>query len=216
MRTLFFYIFTCGVLFFSGIMLTKVIPYLGFEYALNFLGTKTDVVLQQPIFIGAFYIHIISSTLVMPLGISQFSTYLFHHFPNLHRWLGKIYVLTILLFAAPSGLILATFANGGLAAKVGFFLQSLVWFFTTYIAWQKAIEKKWHEHSQAMIRSFVITLAAMSLRIESYLMVYFLHTKPIETYLTVTWLSWVGNYLIAEILIYWNIGKKMVQSFLYK
>ena len=53
-----------------------------------------------------------------------------------------------------------------------------------------------------MLRSLAVTTAAMSLRTESYILFYYLGTKPIETYLTVTWLSWVGNLFVADLLIY--------------
>jgi hypothetical protein len=148
----------------------------------------------------------------MPLGILQFSTYIARHKPSLHRILGKVYVVVILALAAPSGLVLASYANAGLAAKVGFTLQSLVWWVVTYIAWQEATQKRWLNHTHAMLRSFAVTLAAMSLRTESYIMYYYLDTKPIETYLTVTWLSWVGNLLFVEILIYIGLGRQLLKS----
>lgn len=212
LRKILYYAFALGVLAFSFIMLTKVIPYLSFERAINFLGTKTDEVLDKTHFMWAFYIHITSSLLVMPLGILQFSTYIARHKPSLHRILGKVYVVVILALAAPSGLVLASYANAGLAAKVGFTLQSLVWWVVTYIAWQEATQKRWLNHTHAMLRSFAVTLAAMSLRTESYIMYYYLDTKPIETYLTVTWLSWVGNLLFVEILIYIGLGRQLLKS----
>ena len=51
----------------------------------------------------------------------------------------------------------------------------------------------------------------MSLRIGSYVMIYYLGTKPIETYLTVTWLSWVGNLFVAEILIFFGWGSYLIK-----
>ena len=212
LRKILYYAFALGVLAFSFIMLTKVIPYLSFERAINFLGTKTDDVLDKTHFMWAFYIHITSSLLVMPLGVLQFSTYIARHKPSLHRIFGKVYVVVILALAAPSGLVLASYASAGLAAKVGFTLQSLVWWIVTYIAWQEATQKRWLNHTNAMLRSFAVTLAAMSLRTESYIMYYYLDTKPIETYLTVTWLSWVGNLLFVEILIYIGLGRQLLKS----
>jgi hypothetical protein len=53
----------------------------------------------------------------------------------------------------------------------------------------------------------------MSLRVESYLMYYYLGTKPIETYLTVTWISWVGNLLIADVLIYFGLARQFLRTF---
>jgi uncharacterized membrane protein len=214
LQKIIYIIFAFGILLFSFIMLTKVLPYLTFERAMNFLGTKPDEVLDKNHFMWAFYVHILSSLIVMPIGVLQFSTFIFQKNKKLHHNLGKIYILTILALAAPSGLILAAYANGGLAARVGFTLQSLVWWTVTMMAWREAEQKNWLNHTHAMIRSFAVTLAAMSLRTESYFMFYYLETKPIETYLTVTWLSWVGNLLIVEILIYAGLGRRLLKGFL--
>ena len=130
--------FAAGILIFTGIMATKVLPYLTFERALNFLGTKPDSVLDRTYFMWAFYVHITTSLVVMFTGIFQFfpfSSPLRRERGGIHRLLGKIYIGAILLFAAPSGLVLAAFANGGLAAKVGFSLQCLVWWALTAAAW---------------------------------------------------------------------------------
>ncbi len=206
------YVLGAAILVFTGIMLTKVLPYMTFEHAINFLGTKTDEVLNKDHFIWAFYIHITSSLFVMGGGAFQFFPEIIRRFPRFHRNIGKMYVFFILLLAAPSGLILAFYANGGLAARVGFSMQCLVWWTVTYFAWNEIMQKKYENHVNMMIRSFAVTLAAMSLRTESYIMYYWLGTKPIETYLTVTWLSWVGNLLLAEIIIYTGISKYIVQS----
>jgi hypothetical protein len=200
-----------SVLAFSVLMLTKVVPYLSLARGVHFLSTKTDSVLDNPVFLSAFFGHITSSLWVMVSGALQFMPFLLQRYPSLHRKLGKLYVLSILLLAAPSGLILAFFANGGLPAKVGFTLQCFIWWLTTYAAFREAVAKQWLGHVEWMMRSFAVTLAAMSLRLESYAMYYFLHTKPVETYLTVTWLSWTGNLLVTEILIRAGIAKSLLK-----
>ena len=212
------YSFAAFVLVFTVVMVTKILPYMTFERAVNFLGTKTDEVLDRRYFMIAFYVHITSSILAIGGGIFQFfpmsfrSTKQPNWSPKIHRLIGKIYIASILFLAAPSGLVLAAFANGGLPSKIGFSLQCLVWWATTYAAWRAIMEHNWEEHAAMMIRSYAVTLAAMSLRTESYALVYFWGTKPMETYLTVTWLSWVGNYFIAEVLIYFGMAKKMVTA----
>lgn len=62
------------------------------------------------------------------------------------------------------------------------------------------------------VRSYAVTLAALALRGESYVMYYAFHTKPIETYLTVTWLSWVGNLLLAEALLELGLGRYLLRE----
>jgi hypothetical protein len=206
-------LFAACILIFTGIMVTKILPYMTFEKAINFLGTKPDEVLDRDYFMVAFYIHIASSIVVMGGGIFQFFPSLLQRFPIFHRNLGKIYIGSILLLAAPSGLVLAAYANGGLAARVGFSLQCVVWWVVTYLAWHNIMKGNFLKHSEMMLRSYAVTLAAMSLRTESYIMYYFFETKPIETYLTVTWLSWVGNLLIIEMFIYLGLGRRLVQMF---
>jgi Predicted membrane protein (DUF2306) len=203
--------FTLAALFFSGVMATKILPYLHFERAINFLGTKPDEVLDKSHFMVAFYIHITSSMVVIVAGISQFWPQIVRRWPRWHRRLGVCYILGILVLAAPSGLVIAFYANGGLAARTGFILQCIVWWLVTLAAWWEIRQQRWQVHTEMMIRSFAITLAAMSLRTESYILFYGFGTKPIETYLTVTWLSWVGNWLLAELLIYFGLGKILIR-----
>ncbi len=52
-----------------------------------------------------------------------------------------------------------------------------------------------------MIRSFALTLSAITLRAWKYIIVYLFHPPPMDTYRMVAWLSWVVNLLIAEIII---------------
>lgn len=205
-------LFLFSVAAFSLLMLTKVIPYLSFEPEIDFLTTKTDRVLSRNDFQVSFYTHIVSSWWVMGIGIFQFVPSFIKKYKKLHQTLGKVYVFSILILAAPSGLGLALYANGGLPAKVGFSLQCVVWWLCTWVAWHEITRHQWQKHIEWMIRSYAVTLAAMSLRAESYGMVYLFHTKPIETYLTVTWLSWVGNLLIAEVLIHTHIAQKLLKD----
>lgn len=200
-----------GISYFSWVMATHVFPYLGFGYAYGFLGTKTDAVLAKPHFQWAFYVHITSSMVVLVAGLWQFVPYFLKKQPVWHRNIGKVYVGMILFLAAPSGLVLGFYANGGLAAKTGFVLQSMVWWIVTALAWFEIRRKRHLAHTRMMFRSYAVTLAAMSLRTESYVMYYFFGTKPIETYLTVTWLSWVGNLLLIECLLYAGLAEKWQQ-----
>jgi hypothetical protein len=202
-----------AVLAFSVLMFTKVVPYLSFTRGIGFLSTKTDRVLDNSWFLTAFYVHITSSLWVMVSGALQFVPLLSARFPKLHRQLGKLYVGSILLLAAPSGLVLAFFANGGLPAQAGFVLQCLVWWLTTFVAFREATARQWLPHVEWMMRSLAVTLAAMSLRLESYALYYGLHTKPIETYLTVTWLSWTGNLLLTEVLIRAGVARSLLRKF---
>lgn len=206
-------LFGLAVVLFTGRMLVMVLPYLNFEPGIHFLTTKSDETNASGLFRLGFYVHITSSLLVLAAGLPQFFPALTRRRPRLHRTLGKVYIVAILALAAPSGLILAGYANGGLAAKVGFTLQCVVWWLSTWQAYRLARQRRWPEHTEWMLRSFAVTLAAMSLRLESYAMFHWLGTKPIETYLTVTWLSWTGNLLVAEVLVQAGAARRLLRDF---
>mgnify|MGYP000947240598 CR=1 FL=1 len=205
-------LFAAGVLAFGQVMFGKTLPYFSFERAINFLGTKQDFVLDNPVFMAGFYVHISSAIVVMLAGVWQFFPIILRKKPSFHRFLGKIYIFGILFLAAPSGMVLAKFANGGLPSRVGFSLQCAVWFALTAAAWWEIRHRRWLDHTHFMLRSYAVTLAALSLRSESYLMYFWLGTKPIETYQTVTWLSWVGNLVLAECLIFFGFGRRLLAA----
>ena len=199
---------------FAGLMLTKTLPYYTFEKGIHFLTTKSDETNDNPVFRAGFYVHITTSLLVLVAGLLQFLPWLARRGPGLHQRLGKFYIIGILALAAPSGLILARFANGGLVAQVGFTLQCLVWWLCTWRAYRAARQHQWPLHVNWMLRSYAVTLAALALRGESYVMYYAFETKPIETYLTVTWLSWVGNLILVEILLEAGLGRYFLREFM--
>lgn len=201
---------------FAALMLTKTLPYYSFEKGIHFLTTKSDETNDNPWFRLGFYVHITTSLVVLVLGLLQWLPVMASRGPQLHRWLGYGYVLGILGLAAPSGLVLARFANGGLVAQVGFTLQCVVWWLTTWLAYRAARQRQWPRHVQWQVRSYAVTLAALALRGESYIMYYAFHTKPIETYLTVTWLSWVGNLVLAEVLLELGLARYFLREILGK
>lgn len=191
---------------FAWIMASNTIPYLVFDLRHGFLGTKTIKTVESIPFLFSFYLHIISSLFVWIIGFVILLPVFFKRI-NLHRFLGKLYVLLLLCIAAPSGLGLSFFANGGLSAKVAFFLQSFIWAFFTAKALYFIQKKQIAPHLRWMLRSLAVTWAAFSLRGESFLMIKYLNTAPIETYLTVVWLSWLGNILIMEFLLLLGIER---------
>ena len=198
---------------FAGLMLSKTLPYYSFEKGINFLTTKSDETNDNLWFRVGFYVHITTSLIVLVLGLLQWLPAVARRGgPRLHRSLGLGYTVGILALAAPSGLILARFANGGLASQVGFSLQCVVWWGCTWVAYRAARQQQWPRHVQWQVRSYAVTLAALALRGEGYVMFYAFHTKPIETYLTITWLSWVGNLVLAEVLLEVGLGRYFLRE----
>ncbi len=186
--------------FFSFLMLRLTVPYFSFETDVDFLLTKQGI-LYNKIWLSSFYLHIGASPFVLLAGILQFNAYLLKHYKKIHRIVGIVYVLLVLLISAPSGLVMAVYANGGIAAKSSFALISLLWWYFTWKAYIEIKRKNIQAHQAFMIRSYALTLSAITLRIYTFTIPQFLHINGPEMYILVSWLSWIPNLLVAEYYI---------------
>ncbi|MCC7030180.1 MAG: DUF2306 domain-containing protein [Chitinophagaceae bacterium] len=181
----------------SGITL-QYIPY---NTDVAFLGIKQQEIglLHYRI---AFFTHVYTALFVLPAGFIQFSPFLLKHFKKLHRLSGWIYTGFVLILVAPSGFVMGLYANGGPTSQISFCLLALLWFYSTLMAIVSIRKKDITGHRKWMIRSFALTLSAISLRAWKYILVYLFHPAPMDNYRMVAWLSWVVNLLIAEIIIF--------------
>lgn len=150
----------------------------------------------------AFFVHVFSSILVLFAGFTQFSKKILKRYPKWHRAIGYVYVTDVLLVTGPAGLLMSFYANGGISSRIGFILLSVLWMLFTGIALYKAITKQFVEHRKFMIRSFALTLSAISLRLWKMLFATFTDIPPMDRYRIIAWLGWTLNLLIAECIIY--------------
>ncbi len=203
------YIYLCYL------MVKICIQYFPWQNDRNFLLLKQDLVETQPWRI-AFQVHVITSSLVLIAGFTQFFRIFRTRFPKIHRCSGWLYIITVLLLALPSGFILAWSASGGFPTQLSFILLSVLWGISTLMALRYALQKKWLKHRDWMIRSIALTLSALSLRswklILYDLQPYFEWLTPKHIYQLESWLGWVVNLLIAEIIILLLYRKKMHQK----
>jgi hypothetical protein len=77
----------------------------------------------------------------------------------------------------------------------------VLWFGTGLQAYRSVRKGDIQAHREWMIRNFALTLAAVTLRIELPVMLALLHWPFQVAYITVSWLCWVPNILIAEWMV---------------
>ncbi len=165
----------------------------------GFLLTKTESV-RYSVYLPAFYIHILTGSIVLITGVFQFSKRIRARYTAWHRASGRIYIFVILIFTAPSGLVMSLYANGGLAAGIGFALLALLWWIFAWKGFQNAIKKHWDKHREFMMRSYALTFAAVTLRLYSFF--FALAGFRGETiYIIIAWLSWVPSVIVVEIYL---------------
>ena len=150
----------------------------------------------------AFFIHVYASMWVLFAGFTQFSKRLQKNQPKLHRTLGYVYAIDVLLITGPAGLVMGFYANGGLWSRIAFVLLAVLWIYFTAMALVKAKQKNFKAHRNYMIRSYALTLSAITLRAWKYGITNTMTLPPMDVYRVVAWLGWVGNLAIAEWLIF--------------
>ncbi|WP_312090437.1 DUF2306 domain-containing protein [Chryseobacterium sp.] len=189
-----------GFGYFFWLMLKITLEYIPLKSDVSFLMIKQTEVTDRPEYLYFFYTHVYTSIFVLLTG---FLAILRKDFgvKNFHKSTGKIYVFLILLFAAPSGIYMGVFANGGFLSKISFVILGSLWWFSTFKAYQLARQKKFTEHKNWIWRSFALTISAITLRMWKVIIVYLFHPNPMDVYQIIAWLGWVPNIILIEYLI---------------
>lgn len=193
--------------FFSFLMLRIIFLYIPVQNDVAFLQLKQSYIHITEWRI-AFFVHVFSSMFALLAGFTQFSKWLLKHKPRLHRAIGYSYVLNILAVTGPAGLLMSFYANGGISSRIAFVLLSFLWIIFTSISLNKAIKKDFKAHRIFMIRSYALTLSAVTLRIWKVLLANFTDIPPMDRYRIIAWLGWTLNLLAAEFIIYYYIKRK--------
>ena len=132
-------------------------------------------------------------------------------FRRVHIATGLTYTSAIVVSAA-TGFVLAREATGGLPSVLGFGVLDLLWILTTLVAAilgnrlrkigsaqdMPALRAR---HRAWMLRSYSLTAAAITLRIWLVLSVGLLQLEFVPSYQVISWLCWVPNLVVAELII---------------
>ncbi len=145
-------------------------------------------------------LHIAGGIGALLAGPWQFSQKLRARALNLHRWLGRFYLLEVAL-GSIAGFAMAMVSEQGLPTHLGFGILAALWFFTGLQAYRMVRKGNIVAHREWMIRNFALTLAAVTLRVQMPFMMVVLHWPFARTYIIVSWLCWVPNLIIAECMI---------------
>ena len=200
------YLLWIGYIYFSYLLLLITLQYIPYHTDVAFLRIKQDVIVFNHYKI-AFFTHVYTSIFLMIFGALQFSNYIQKKYIKLHRISGRFYVGILLLLSGPSGLIMSYYANGGLLAQVSFLLLSTFWILFTFLSFYFILKKQIIKHQKFAIRSFALTLSAISLRLFKYLLVFFYEPLPMDAYRIAAWSGWTFNLLVAELIIYYKFSR---------
>jgi uncharacterized membrane protein len=187
-------------IFFAVVIGLYPFTYLMFDMSQGLVASKSPELRASVFWQSSFYSHIILGGVALLVGWSQFSKRIRKRNVTIHRTLGKIYLISVII-SGIGGLYIAFFATGGYIPVFGFSGLAISWLFTTVMAYQKVREKDYDQHEFWMIRSYALCFAAVTLRIWLPLFQFALGMEFIAAYRIIAWLCWVPNLLVAEWIV---------------
>ncbi|WP_296820298.1 DUF2306 domain-containing protein [Brevundimonas sp.] len=153
-----------------------------------------------------FLTHVVCGMTALSLGALQFVTRQGRR-RMWHAAAGRIYVLACLV-GAISGLILAWSSIGGPIGTAGFGLLAVAWFTTTGLGLREILAGRIDSHRRWMVRSYALTLAAVSLRLmlpaSGMLGLDFM-----DAYRAIAFLCWTPNLVLAELWLAWRTSETL-------
>jgi uncharacterized membrane protein YozB (DUF420 family) len=190
-----------GFFFLLGVALAaNALSYSNFDPQYSFLKLKQSAI-ETGWYLPAYYAHVLVAGIILVIGFFQVSDGFRKRFLKIHRAFGYVYVMGILFFAAPGGMVMAFFINRGPMVLLSFVLQCSLWVYFTYEAYRFIRQRKIESHRAMMYRSFALTLAAITLRLYIFFLSDQYNLSQPTGYATLAWLSWVPNLIIAEFII---------------
>ena len=144
------------------------------------------------------YLHIFASLVALAIGPFQFNEKSRLNKIQVHRLLGKIYLISVLV-GGLSGLYMSQYSFGGMISHSGFFTLAILWLATGYKAYHSINNRNIQAHQYWMVINFALTFAAVTLR--TGLGIGFASGTPFEVfYPYLAWLCWVPNLLVALVI----------------
>lgn len=194
-----------------GIAFAAIAPYATFNPD-NFNNATSRFADETPLRLAGLYVHAFGGGIALIIGPFQFLSKLRNRRPTLHRWMGRIYLVSVLLSALAAFLI-APGMISGLVGEIGLLLLATLWLWTGWNAYRNIRAGKKEIHREWMIRNYALTFSAVTLRLWLGILIGtqipFLETKYandfdalfVEVYRVVMWLAWVPNLIVAEMIV---------------
>lgn len=145
-----------------------------------------------------FRTHVLFGLAAITAGPFQFIKRIRISNTKLHRGMGYLYIVSIIL-SSLSGMVIAQFAMGGLISSVGFSILASIWFYTTVQSIRAIQNRNFRDHEKWSYFSYALTFAAITQR--TLLLIPLLTSVPfMPIYQLSAWLPWLLNLMIANSL----------------
>jgi hypothetical protein len=142
--------------------------------------------------------HMLVGPLALLTGPFQFVPGLRLRYPGVHRYVGRIYVVSCVV-AGAAALATAQHASGGPIAGAGFAIQAVLWIGTTLGGWRAAVQRKFELHRLLMRLSYAMAFGAVTLRLQIPIGVALGYTSYSAMSVWLAYTAWIPNVLAVGI-----------------
>jgi uncharacterized membrane protein YozB (DUF420 family) len=183
-------------------------PYLGLDPSQARLPLP-----DSPIFYPALVTHIFFGSVLLACAVLQLWPWLRRHHLKVHRWSGRIYALAAIPVGV-GGLIVSQFPHGGPVQQVANSTFAVLFLGCTLLGYIAVRQGRIADHREWMIRSYALAFSIVVNRLWLViLMIIFAPDGVMDDGMIAaiglsSWLSWVGNLLVAE----WWLHRKPLRS----
>jgi uncharacterized membrane protein len=146
--------------------------------------------------------HFIGGAIALLAGIVQFWAGLRRRHPRVHRWIGRVYLASVVV-GAGSAFVLSFRAVLGWPFGTATFVMACAWTLATVMAFVAIRRGQVAAHREWMLRSYVVAFGFVWFRV-MVVSPLFAGLGSVPERLTVLlWLSWTVPLLLAELVLQW-------------
>ncbi|RKS09481.1 putative membrane protein DUF2306 [Nocardiopsis sp. Huas11] len=136
-------------------LLYSVPPYLSLDPATSRLPIPEHPSWYYPVLVT----HIFSGTLLTLLVIVQVWPWMRGRYPAVHRWTGRVYVMVGIPLLGIPALLISPYSSTGTSTQISNTVWALLWLSFTVTGYVMARRRRFADHREWMLRSFVLLYA---------------------------------------------------------
>lgn len=143
----------------TGVFLVTALPrYVGLDPTLSLVPTD-----RGPAFYPALVTHIFTGSVMLSAAVLQLWPWLRAHHPRVHRWSGRVYVVSTIPTAV-AALVVAQFPSAGVAQQVANTMMGTLLLTFTLLGYRAVRQHRFGDHREWMVRSTALAFSIVTNR----------------------------------------------------
>jgi uncharacterized membrane protein len=157
-----------------------------------------------PVYAPSLLIHVVGGLLALVLGPFQFMSSIRKKYPLTHRFMGKTYLLAVLVAGLASlnlSINKIIIGENLIAYGAGLAGLALAWLSTSAMAFWAARSRNFVQHREWMVKSFVVTCGFTSFRLIDKILTEKFHVDPMTSSNLLAWGCWAIPLLVTDLVL---------------